>query len=116
MTSPSATADVLAAPSEASDDNYLTHEKGLLSWLLTLDHKRIGLLYMVGVLTAFFVGGVFAMLLRTELLTPGPSFNANSPAKPPMPPSTLGPWVASTAARIIDTAASPASTSTPAWA
>ena len=40
MTSPSATADVLASPPERGGDNYLTHEKGLASWLLTLDHKR----------------------------------------------------------------------------
>src|SRR4028119_2253938 len=33
---------------------------------------------MVGVLTAFFIGGVFAMLLRTELLTPGPTFSSDA--------------------------------------
>jgi cytochrome c oxidase subunit I len=71
MTSPSATADVLAAPSEASGDNYLTHEKGLASWLLTLDHKRIGVMYLMCVLGAFLLGGVFALLVRTELFTPG---------------------------------------------
>ena len=71
MTSPSATADVLAAPSGASDDNYLTHEKGLASWLLTLDHKRIGVMYLMCVLGAFLLGGVFALLVRTELFTPG---------------------------------------------
>lgn len=57
-------------------DNYLTHNRGILSWLLTLDHKRIGLMYMVAVLGAFFIGGVFAILLRTELLTPGPTFHS----------------------------------------
>ena len=50
-------------------DNYLNHSKGILSWLLTLDHKRIGLMYMVGVLFSFFLGGVFAIVLRTELLS-----------------------------------------------
>ena len=53
-------------------DNYLTFTRGILSWVLTLDHKRIGVMYLVGVLGAFFVGGVFALLVRTELLTPGP--------------------------------------------
>ncbi|HEX8520761.1 MAG TPA: cbb3-type cytochrome c oxidase subunit I [Tepidisphaeraceae bacterium] len=62
---------------QAPGDNYLTHSRGILSWLFTLDHKRIGIMYMVGVLTAFFIGGVFAMLLRTELLTPGPTFNSD---------------------------------------
>ena len=53
-------------------DNYLTFTRGFRSWALTLDHKRIGLMYLVGVLGSFFVGGVFALLVRTELLTPGP--------------------------------------------
>jgi cytochrome c oxidase subunit I len=52
-------------------DNYLTHTRGFLSWALTLDHKRIGVMYMIAVLVSFFVGGVFALLVRTELLTPG---------------------------------------------
>src|SRR5690349_19618950 len=58
-------------------DNYLTHSKGILSWLFSLDHKRIGIMYMIGVLSAFFIGGMFALLLRTELLTPGPTFSQN---------------------------------------
>ncbi|MEM9346925.1 MAG: cbb3-type cytochrome c oxidase subunit I [Planctomycetota bacterium] len=49
-------------------DNYINHSKGILSWALTLDHKRIGLMYMVVVLFAFFLGGVFAIALRTQLL------------------------------------------------
>src|SRR5687768_11276150 len=51
-------------------DNYLTHGKGIKSWLFTLDHKRIGIMYMVGILIAFFLGGVFAMILRTMLWSP----------------------------------------------
>ncbi|MBC8310256.1 MAG: cbb3-type cytochrome c oxidase subunit I [Planctomycetes bacterium] len=53
-----------------SSDNYLNHTKGIFSWLFTLDHKRIGIMYLVCVLVAFFLGGVFAMLLRFQLLTP----------------------------------------------
>ncbi len=55
----------------ASNDNYLTHGKGVLSWLFTLDHKRIGVMYLVAILSSFFLGGVFALVLRTELWTPG---------------------------------------------
>ncbi len=51
-------------------DNYLNHSKGIKSWLLTLDHKRIGIMYMVGILSAFFLGGLFAILLRTMLWSP----------------------------------------------
>ena len=51
-------------------DNYLTHTRGAWSWLFTLDHKRIGIMYLTCVLSAFFVAGVFALLVRTQLLTP----------------------------------------------
>ncbi|MCH2142587.1 MAG: cytochrome c oxidase subunit I [Phycisphaerales bacterium] len=51
-------------------DNYLTHTRGFRSWFFTLDHKRIGLMYLVSVLTAFLLGGIFALLVRTQLLVP----------------------------------------------
>ena len=57
-------------PAEAPD-NYLTFRRGLLSWLFTLDHKRIGVMYLVAVLASFFAGGVMALLVRTKLLFPG---------------------------------------------
>src|SRR5438477_10826064 len=50
--------------------NYLTHGKGIMSWLFTLDHKRIGLMYMIFVVGAFAIGGTFAIILRTMLLHP----------------------------------------------
>jgi cytochrome c oxidase subunit 1 len=51
-------------------DNYLTHEYGVKSWLLTKDHKRIGLLYLGAISFFFFLGGIFATVIRLELLTP----------------------------------------------
>jgi cytochrome c oxidase subunit 1 len=51
-------------------DNYLTHEYGVKSWLLTQDHKRIGLLYLAAISFFFFLGGIFATVIRLELLTP----------------------------------------------
>jgi cytochrome c oxidase subunit I len=51
-------------------DNYLTHAHGFRSWALTLDHKRIGVMYLVSVLTMFFVGGMFAEIIRTQLIEP----------------------------------------------
>lgn len=51
--------------------NYLNASHGLRSWLTTLDHKRIGVMYLISILASFFLGGVFALLIRTELLTPG---------------------------------------------
>jgi cytochrome c oxidase subunit 1 len=49
---------------------YLNHEHTLASWLLTKDHKRIGILYMIVVTFAFFLGGIFASVIRMELATP----------------------------------------------
>ena len=60
-------------PADASVDNYLTYGRGLKSWLLTLDHKRIGILYLVSVLASFLLGGLYAEMIRTKLLLPGPS-------------------------------------------
>jgi cytochrome c oxidase subunit 1 len=53
--------------------NYLNAEAGIGSWLLTRDHKRIGIMYLVLTSAAFALGGLFAMLIRIELLTPGPT-------------------------------------------
>ena len=51
-------------------DNYLTAGYGIRSWLLTRDHKRIALLYLASITFFFFLGGLFALLIRLELLTP----------------------------------------------
>jgi cytochrome c oxidase subunit 1 len=50
--------------------NYLNARYGILSWLLTTDHKRIGLMYLVSVTVMFFIGGAAATLIRLELATP----------------------------------------------
>ena len=51
-------------------ENYLNVEHSIRSWLLTTDHKRIGLLYMVSLTLFFVIGGAAAALMRLELLTP----------------------------------------------
>ncbi len=51
-------------------ETYLNKEYGIKSWLLTVDHKRIALLYLMGITFFFFIGGFFALLIRLELLTP----------------------------------------------
>ncbi len=50
--------------------NYLNNEHGMLSWLLTGDHKRIAMLYLISITFFFFLGGFFAGMIRLELLTP----------------------------------------------
>ena len=51
------------------DVNYLNVDKSVSSWLFTLDHKRIGVMYLVGILLFFIIGGFFALLVRTSLWT-----------------------------------------------
>lgn len=50
--------------------DYLSSPKGLKSWLCTLDHKRIGVMYLIFIALAFGLGGFFALALRLELLSP----------------------------------------------
>src|SRR3954447_21252943 len=50
--------------------NYLTASYGVKSWLLTVDHKRIAILYVISITLFFFVGGAAATLMRLELMTP----------------------------------------------
>src|SRR6266481_1493721 len=51
-------------------EHYLNATYGIRSWLLTTDHKRIALLYLVSITFFFFIGGFLALLIRLELLTP----------------------------------------------
>ena len=57
-----------------SEPNFYRASKGLKSWIFTIDHKRLGVMYLVAVLTFFFVAGILALTLRTELLTPQQDF------------------------------------------
>jgi len=55
---------------ELPREHYLNSEFGIKSWLLTKDHKRIGILYLLSITFFFFIGGFFATLIRIHLLTP----------------------------------------------
>ncbi|MBK9323045.1 MAG: cytochrome c oxidase subunit I [Bdellovibrionaceae bacterium] len=61
----------MASAAAHSDKNYLNESSGLWSWLTTLDHKRIGIMYFIAVMFFFLLGGVMALLLRLELYSPG---------------------------------------------
>lgn len=54
--------DYLHAPSK---------HKGIFKWILSTDHKKIGLLYLISMLTFFTVGVTFGFLMRLELISPG---------------------------------------------
>src|SRR5262249_38721754 len=60
----------MSAVASRARTHYLNVDYGVRSWLLTVDHKRIALLYLRAVTLMFFVGGIFAVLIRLELLTP----------------------------------------------
>ncbi len=53
--------------------NYLNYPSGALSWLFTLDHKRIAVMYLVVVVGSLLLGGIYAGLLRAELWSPSKS-------------------------------------------
>jgi cytochrome c oxidase subunit 1 len=57
-------------PAASDETNYLNASSGFWSWAGTLDHKRIGLMYLVGVTAAFLVGGLLALAIRLHLWQP----------------------------------------------
>jgi len=57
-------------PTPKQQRNYLNHDYSVRSWLLTLDHKRIAVLYLISITLFFFVGGAAAVLFRLDLMTP----------------------------------------------
>jgi cytochrome c oxidase subunit 1 len=70
--------DVHAAHPESGKKNYLNVSSGFMSWAGTLDHKRIGLMYLVGVSLAFLSGGLFALLVRVHLWKPEGALFSNA--------------------------------------
>jgi cytochrome c oxidase subunit I len=50
--------------------NYLNVEFGVRSWLLSTDHKRIAILYLISITLMFFLGGAAITVVRLQLLTP----------------------------------------------
>ncbi|MBV9359624.1 MAG: cbb3-type cytochrome c oxidase subunit I, partial [Chloroflexi bacterium] len=59
---------VIVAP--ALRRTYVNTNYGIRSWLLSTDHKRVAILYMISITLMFFIGGSAATLMRLELLTP----------------------------------------------
>ena len=63
---------------EMPNKHYLNDNYGIRSWLLTKDHKRIAVLYLLSITFFFFIGGIFAALIRLHLLVPeGALFQAD---------------------------------------
>jgi len=70
----STASDIATQAPSMPKEHYLNATRGFKSWALTVDHKRIGVMYLVSVLTFFLVGGLLALLVRLELLAPGGMF------------------------------------------
>jgi cytochrome c oxidase subunit 1 len=64
------TLDYIPALGEERREHYLNISYRVKSWLLTVDHKRIGILYLISITAFFMVGGAFATMVRLELATP----------------------------------------------
>src|SRR5438270_1711502 len=56
----------------SSAPTYLVDGTTVMSWLNTRDHKRVGVMFLASVIFFFFIGGLFALVLRMKLLQPGP--------------------------------------------
>ena len=54
-----------------NDVNFYQAKKGIMSWVYTIDHKRIGIMYLIASSLALFAGGAFALMIRAQLATPG---------------------------------------------
>ena len=61
---------VVVLPAPRVTINYLNATRGVASWLLTKDHKRIAILYLLSVTVMFFIGGFAIAIARLNLLTP----------------------------------------------
>ena len=60
----------ITAPDPIEHPAHATHQTGLWSWITTVDHKRIGILYFLTSLFFLFVGGIEAMIIRVQLWQP----------------------------------------------
>ncbi|MCA1815395.1 MAG: cbb3-type cytochrome c oxidase subunit I, partial [Acidobacteria bacterium] len=67
---PPSTSAAQASRAQFPHKNYINAHYGVLSWLLTKDHKRIALLYLASISLFFALGGIYAISIRLELLTP----------------------------------------------
>ncbi len=61
---------VVVVPTPRLTINYLNATRGVPSWLLTKDHKRIAILFLISITVMFFIGGFAISVARLNLLTP----------------------------------------------
>ena len=61
---------IVEVPEPERPETYLNATQGIWSWLLTKDHKRIGMMYLISITVMFFIGGFAIAVARLNLLTP----------------------------------------------
>src|SRR5437868_7615352 len=61
---------VVARPAARAPAHLPTPRRGVGAWLTTVDHKKIGIMYMVSTFIFFLLGGLAALLVRTQLALP----------------------------------------------
>ena len=66
-----ATLAPIDAAHATTDRDFIQESAGLRTWLITRDHTRIGLMYLIAIIASFIAGGIFALLIRIELLSQG---------------------------------------------
>jgi len=67
-------ADAVTLDPNGKEPSYLDYKgkySGIRGWIFSTDHKRIGILYLIGILTFFVAGATFGFLMRLELISPG---------------------------------------------
>ncbi len=67
-------ADAVTLDPNDKEPSYLDYKgkySGIRGWIFSTDHKRIGILYLIGILTFFIAGATFGFLMRLELISPG---------------------------------------------
>jgi hypothetical protein len=63
------------------EENYLKYQgkfKGLLGWIFSTDHKRIGLLYLYSIAAFFILGAILGLMMKLELIAPGKTIMGGS--------------------------------------
>ncbi|MEQ8847062.1 cbb3-type cytochrome c oxidase subunit I [Botrimarina sp.] len=70
--------DIPQGPSYLTNPPGTTFWQGVASWVFTLDHKRIGVMYLCGIMTSFLLGGFYAGWVRFELWNPTPNLVGGS--------------------------------------
>jgi len=64
----------MSTQNKFEEPSYLEYKgkyKGIFSWILSTDHKRIALLYLFSLLTFFAIGATLGLLMKLELIAPG---------------------------------------------